>query len=344
MRAGRSPRHGRSAVLRSESRRAGPWPAGGRSGRRDRAATARTTCSHGGRWCRNNPSDVATSSLPSTRCTSSRTMTLGGHDRPRSWSSSCSTTSGKAALRRSISTGLIAATGRKHLERSDQAGPELGAVAVALVQREPRRGQGGVLRPTRQQHRLAGPGRGDDDREWSGDDVVQQLEEALPADVVLGSARARAASLAAAQTAVGIRGDSRARPTSPTPCSVSRTHRSPRDWPPRDEATESRREALTWSGQAVSSTFPSVSRPDASLNVYYCRARIQSIRGGVHHPGAGGVVPPVSKRRSRQGAGNLPPNLTGEPDDELERGDDQRRLTRRRTAGAGSAVAVDARV
>ena len=106
-----------------------------------------------------------------------------------SWSSSCSTTSGNAACLRSIRSGFIAATGRKHLERSNQTGPEPGGVAVALVQREPRRGDGGFLHPAREQQRLARPSRGNHDRERSGDNVIHQLEEALPADIVLGSAR-----------------------------------------------------------------------------------------------------------------------------------------------------------
>ena len=83
--------------------------------------------------------------------------------------------------------GVFAAIGCEHLQRSDQAGPEAGAVAVALVKRQPRNGERGMLHPSCQQQRLASPGWGDDEGEWRSDHVVQQLEEALPKDVVLGS-------------------------------------------------------------------------------------------------------------------------------------------------------------
>ena len=115
-------------------------------------------------------------------------MTLGGQDRGEKLVEQVLDHVGQRSVPPKHQERLVAATGRKHLERSNQAGPEPGGVAVALVQREPRRGDGGFLHPARQQQRLARPSRGDHDRERSGDNVIQQLEEALPADVVLGSA------------------------------------------------------------------------------------------------------------------------------------------------------------
>ena len=115
-------------------------------------------------------------------------MRLGGQDRGEELVEQVLDHVGQRSVPPKHQQRLGAATGRKHLECGNQAGPEPGGVAVALVQRQPRRGDRGLLHPASQQHRLARPSRGDDDREWSGDDVVQQLEEALPADVVLRSA------------------------------------------------------------------------------------------------------------------------------------------------------------
>ena len=155
---------------------------------------------------------------------------------------------GQGGVSAKYDTGLLAAAGREYIERGDQAGPELGGVFVALVQREPRRRQGGVLRPTRQQHRLAGPGRGDDDRQRGGDEVVQQLEQALPLDVVLGSSgraqlrsqqRGRQLDLERLGTATHLL----------APVSAERAW--PAGWPP----ATLRHTPLCWSGQAACSTF-----------------------------------------------------------------------------------------
>ncbi len=80
--------------------------------------------------------------------------------------------------------GAGGAPGRQRVERGDDAAPQPGRVAVALVERQPRRRQWRLGGPAREQGGLPRPGRRHDQGQRTCDGVVQQVVQAGTADVV----------------------------------------------------------------------------------------------------------------------------------------------------------------
>src|SRR5215471_9430792 len=78
---------------------------------------------------------------------------------------------------------------RDGLEGGHEPGPGSGPGSIVLVQREPGCGAATVGGPRRHEARLARPGRSDHERQWGAGDVVEELEQPWPREVLVGEAR-----------------------------------------------------------------------------------------------------------------------------------------------------------
>ena len=198
------------------------------------------------------------------------------------------------------------------------------------------------LHPAREQQRLARPSRGNHDRERSGDNVIHQLEEALPADVVLGSAGTRSFARRSAD-GCWTRGDRTGRPMSPTSSSVARGRRYDAVQPPR-RASTSKRVALHWSARL--SLQPSLSWwPDSKLKRLLLPSK-DSIPPGAESTTLAGWCRATRQQTTIETGRRQPCCHTGQDNQMTNLNVVMINVASRgrRTAGVGSAVAVDARV